>query len=103
MTRMSTPQQRDAALEKLRTWRTTIALGGAGAVVAFGTVAAVTVPGKASPVTTTAPADATQQQQQQQQPDQPQDSSSDNSLQAPQQLPSGGFAGGGQAVSGGSR
>lgn len=105
-----TPRNRDAALQKLRDWRTTIAIGSAGAVVAFGVVAAVTIPGQASASTggTTQPPASTGDTQSQpengdgtQVPVDP-NSGAGSTLQAPQQLPAFGFGGGGRAVSGGS-
>jgi len=104
-----TPRDRDAALQKLRDWRTTIAIGSAGAVVAFGVVAAVTIPGKASAAGATDSGDTQQSQQQPSDTSQgdtsqaPADPNSGAStLQAPQQMPAFGFGGGGRAVSGGS-
>ena len=89
------PQERDAALRRLRDWRTAIAAGSAGAVVAFGIVAAVTIPGKAS--ASTSPSTSSQDGSQA-----PADNGGDGALQAPQQQPGLGV-GGGQAISGGSR
>jgi hypothetical protein len=105
-----TPRDRDATLRKLRDLRTTIALGSAGAAVAFAVAAAVTIPGKdstvsaAQPQTTqdtqdTAPRDSTQPTV----PDNSDSNSGGDVLQQPQQDPGAGVAGGGQAVSGGSR
>jgi hypothetical protein len=103
-----TPRDRDRALQKLRDWRTTIALGSAGAVVGLAAVAAATIPGKAqnpTTTTTTTNGDGTTQQPgdagaSTQDGSQAPDSS--GSLQAPQQMPGSGFGGGRQATSGGS-
>jgi hypothetical protein len=118
-----TPRDRDATLQRLRDWRTNIALGSAGAAVAFAVVAAVTIPGKFSTASAAPPQDTQntrnstpQDPTQQSVPDNSGDNSGgsvDNgggnvddgggSFQQPQQDPGQGYYGGGQVVSGGSR
>jgi len=104
------PESRDAALQKLRDWRLTIALGSAGAMVAFATVAAVTIPGKDGSSTSSSgssnpsvPDNSGSNSDGQNQPSAPSDDGGGGIFQQPPQNPGFGFAGGGQAVSGGSR
>jgi hypothetical protein len=105
------PESRDAALQKLRDWRLTIALGSAGAVVAFATVAAVTIPGKDGSSTSSGsggsgspsvPDNTGSNGGDQAQPTAPSDNGGEL-FQQPPQNPGFGVGGGGQAVSGGSR